>query len=150
MTRHAMKKCVIAPLCLLMAALAGWSWLAVPDAQAGLENSTMLAHNVYFTLSDHSPEARKTLVEACKKYLSDHPGMVFFAAGTVSDLDRSVNVRDWDVGLHVVFKSRKAHDDYQVAARHKQFIEENRSNWSQVRVFDTDLQASGEASNAAR
>src|SRR5262245_43436722 len=76
----------------------------------------MVAHNVYFSLKDNSPEARKKLVAACKKYLSGHPGEVFFAAGTlVEDLDRPVNDRDFDVGLHIIFKDRAAHDKYQEA-----------------------------------
>ena len=31
----------------------------------------MLAHNVYFSLNDKSPAAKKKLVKACKKYLAD-------------------------------------------------------------------------------
>ncbi|HEY5315679.1 MAG TPA: Dabb family protein, partial [Pirellulales bacterium] len=128
-------------LCLLAVSLVGWTWLAA-NAKADQGADKMLVHDVYFTLNDNSPEAREKLVAACEKYLTNHPGTVFFAAGTVADLDRSVNQRDWDVGLHVVFKDRKAHDDYQVAPRHKQFIEENHSNWKVVRVFDTDVRGS--------
>ena len=43
----------------------------------------MLAHNVYFRLNDDSPQAIENLVGSCKKYLRDHPGVVFFAAGTL-------------------------------------------------------------------
>ena len=56
----------------------------------------------------------------------------------MSDLDRSVNDRDFDVGLHLVFKDRAAHDLYQNAPRHLQFIEENKATWKKVRVFDSD------------
>jgi hypothetical protein len=98
----------------------------------------MLAHNVYFTLKDNSPEARKKLVDACKKYLSKHPGEVFFAAGTLAeDLNRPVNDRDFDVALNIVFKDKASHDQYQDAPRHKQFIEENKDGWKKVRVFDS-------------
>lgn len=98
----------------------------------------MLAHNVYFRLKDRSDAAVADLVQACRKYLSDHPGVVFFACGTVAhDLDREVNVRDWDVALHVIFDTIAAHDEYQDAPLHKQFINENRSNWENVRVFDS-------------
>jgi hypothetical protein len=98
----------------------------------------MLVHDVFFTLHEPTPENRRKLVEACRKYLSGHPGTLFFAAGTVSDLDRPVNVRDWDVGLHVIFQDRAAHDAYQAAPNHLQFVEENKPGWKQVRVFDTD------------
>ncbi|MBN2128619.1 MAG: Dabb family protein [Sedimentisphaerales bacterium] len=97
-----------------------------------------LAHNVYFTLNDNSPAARARLVEACYKYLKDHPGVTFFAAGEIVEAHaREVNVRDWDVGLHVVFKTRAHHDLYQEAEAHHTFIAENQDNWKTVRVFDT-------------
>ena len=98
----------------------------------------MLVHNVFFKLKDSSAENCQKLVASCKKYLTDHPGTTFFAAGTVSDLDRPVNDRDFDVGLHVIFANRAAHDEYQTAERHLQFIAENRETWDKVRVFDSD------------
>jgi hypothetical protein len=97
----------------------------------------MLGHMVYFTLKDRSPEAVEKMVQACRKYLSGHPGTVFFAAGTLAaDLTRPVNQLDYDVALQIVFDTREAHDAYQVHARHVAFIEENRSNWERVRVYD--------------
>ena len=100
----------------------------------------MLAHNVFFTLNDNSGDAVPTLLAACRKYLKEHPGVVFFAAGSLeSDLDRPVNDRDFDVALHVVFDSRDSHDQYQQAADHLRFIEEQKHNWKQVRVFDSNV-----------
>jgi hypothetical protein len=101
----------------------------------------MLVHNVYFALNEPTPANRRKLIESCQKYLTGHPGTVFYAAGTVCDLDRPVNVRDWDVGLHVVFQDRAAHDAYQVAPRHVAFVNENKATWKQVRVFDSDAGA---------
>jgi heme-degrading monooxygenase HmoA len=101
----------------------------------------MLAHNVFFALHDASDAAKAKLVAACKKYLADHPGVVFFAAGTLNhELIRPVNDQDFDVALHVVFDSKAAHDAYQVAASHQQFIAENKPNWRLVRVFDADVE----------
>jgi hypothetical protein len=100
----------------------------------------MLVHNVYFTLLDPTAENRRKLVESCYHYLTEHPGTVFFAAGTVADLDRPVNVRDWDVALHVVFRDCAAHDTYQAAPRHVRFVDENKATWKQVRVFDSDCE----------
>jgi hypothetical protein len=97
----------------------------------------MLGHMVYFTLKDRSSEAIDKMVAACKKYLTGHPGTVFVAAGKlVPDLTRPVNQLDFDVALHVVFDTREAHDAYQKAERHQQFIDENQPNWERVRVFD--------------
>lgn len=98
----------------------------------------MLSHNVFFTLQDDSPEAINSMVAACHKYLKEHPGVVFFAAGTVAnEFARPVNDRMFDVALHVVFKDKEAHDIYQTAPDHVKFIEENKPNWKQVRVFDS-------------
>ena len=97
-----------------------------------------LAHNVYFTLYDNSEAARDKLVADCYKYLRDHPGITCFAAGTiVEEHVREVNVRGWDVGLHIVFASKQHHDQYQKAADHLKFIEENNKNWQAVHVYDT-------------
>ena len=103
--------------------------------------NAMLAHNVFFTLKDRSPEARQALIDGCREYLTDHPGTVLFACGPlVPDLVRPVNDRDFDVGLHVVFRDRAAHDLYQKSFRHIRFMEKFSGNWAKVRVFDTDVQ----------
>ena len=78
---------------------------------------------------------------ASKQHLTEHPGTVFFAAGTrTRGLNREVNDKEFDVALHVVFKSRAAHDEYQTAPRHVKFIEESKPNWAKVRVFDADVE----------
>ncbi|MCI0460868.1 MAG: Dabb family protein [Gemmataceae bacterium] len=111
------------------------------ETEAGGGKKAMLAHMVYFSLKDNSADARAKLVAACKKYLSKHPGEVFFGVGTLTeDLKREVNDRDFDVALHLVFRDRAAHDAYQDAPRHKQFIDENKDTWKKVRVFDSDVQ----------
>src|SRR5262245_28840304 len=98
----------------------------------------LLAHNVYFTLTDRSPAAVQKLLESCRRYLTVQPGIVYFACGTVEpELARPVNDRDFDVGLHIVFTDRSAHDAYQHDAAHQRFIDENKANWSKVRVFDS-------------
>ena len=108
------------------------------SVEAGGGKGPMIVHNVYFSLKDNSAAAKEKLVAACKKHLTKHAGEVFFAAGTLAaDLDRPVNDRDFDVALHIVFQDRKAHDQYQDAPRHQQFIDENKDNWKKVRVFDS-------------
>lgn len=102
------------------------------------QESLRLVHDVYFTLNDDSEAARSKLVKDCYKYLSNHPGIVFFAAGElVESHKRDVNIRDWDVSLHIVFKSKDYHDQYQIAPDHYKFIDENKDNWKSVRVFDS-------------
>lgn len=99
----------------------------------------MLSHAVYFTLKDRTPAAAAALVALCREHLTGHPGTVAFSVGTVSDYDRAVNDRDYDVALTIVFESHAAHDAYQVAARHEQFVAAAATGWSKVRVFDADL-----------
>jgi hypothetical protein len=102
----------------------------------------MLGHMVYFTLNDNSQAKVDALVAACDKYLSKHPGEVYYAAGSLAkDMKRDVNDRDWDVALHLVFKTKADHDTYATAPRHLQFINENQASWKKVRVFDSLLAA---------
>lgn len=133
--------------CLVLAGIALAVWTAPcaaqtpPRAIAAEKAQPMIAHNVYFSLKDNSEPAKQKLVAACKKYLSGHPDTVFFAAGTLTaELDRPVNDRDFDVALHVVFKTKAAHDVYQKAERHLKFIAENQDNWKKVRVFDSTVE----------
>ncbi len=101
----------------------------------------MLAHTVFFSLNDPSEANRAKLVKACRIYLTGHPGLVFFACGTLNpDLARPVNDRDFDVALHMVFATREDQDAYQVAPRHHRFIDENKADWAKVRVFDSDVE----------
>ena len=104
---------------------------------AGQTARLVIAHMVYFTLKDASAAAQQKLVDDCHRDLKSAPGILYFAAGTrVPDLTRPVNVQDFHVGLHVIFESRKAHDDYQTSEAHVRFLAEHRDNWAQVRVFD--------------
>jgi hypothetical protein len=103
-----------------------------------MPTESLLAHNVFFTLKDRSTAAKQKLVAACKKYLTGHSGTIFFAAGTRAEaLNRDVNDRDFDVALHLVFTNQAAHDAYQDAPRHDEFIAEQKDNWAKVRVFDS-------------
>lgn len=97
-----------------------------------------VAHMVFFTLVEDSPAHRKQLVEACDKYLKGHDGAVYYSAGSIADdLNRSVNDREFDVALHLVFANKAAHDKYQTHSRHLEFIEKNKEMWGRVRVFDS-------------
>ncbi len=120
----------------LMGVLAGGPF----RGEAAPAEGAMIGHMVFFTLNDNAPAKVQELVSACNKYLSKHPGEVYFSTGPrAAEFNRDVNVQDWDVALHIVFKTKADHDRYQDAPRHKQFIEENRANWKQVRVFDSHL-----------
>lgn len=112
--------------------------LATPGTVRGQASGALLSHNVFFKLKDASPTARQRLIDACHQHLAHHPGTVWFGAGALADeFQREVNDRGFDVALHIVFANRSAHDRYQADPRHHRFIEEQRSNWESVRVFDS-------------
>lgn len=108
-----------------------------PAATAGPQ----LAHMVFFELKDHSPEARARFVASCQKYLGGHEGTVYFSVGTIAEdvVEPGVSVRDFDVALHLVFDGKESEAKYLKAARHTQFVEENKESFAKVRVFDTYL-----------
>jgi hypothetical protein len=118
-------------------------WLTLSGLAQTHAAEPQFAHMVYFDLKEATPDAKEKLVAGCKEYLSEHEGTIFFAAGVIAeDMDRDVNVRDFDVSLHLVFENKAAHDVYHSHPRHLKFIEEYSDLWENVRVFDSYL-ASG-------
>ena len=133
-----MRKTVVIALVAALLAAGYFGLLRPGTSEAGKKGGTMLSHDVYFTLKDNSAKMKHELVDACKKYLSKHPGEVFFAVGVrAEEYKREVNDQDFDVALHIVFSDGAAQDKYQTAERHKQFIDEQKGNWKKVRVFDS-------------
>ena len=117
--------------------------LAILAGSTAQAEERMLSHDVYFTLKDKSPEGRAKLVAACKKYLSGHPGTVWFAVGPRAEgFQRDVNDLGFEVALHLVFKDKAAHDQYAKAPRHLEFIDQTKPNWKKVRVFDSYIEVS--------
>ena len=122
--------------CFLFAVVAWGCWPWLRSAAAAESDGPMLAHNVFFSLSDNSDAAKEKLVAACKKYLSGHPGAVSFAVG-VRDRMRPAGERSrLRCRAARRFQNKAAHDQYQKAERHLKFIAENKDNWKKVRVFD--------------
>ena len=122
---------------LLIGLLVALGVLARPEGARGDEG---IAHMVFFKLKDASAEATQKLVAACDKYLSGHPGTVYYSAGIrAEEMKREVNDVGFDVALHIVFANQAAHDAYQKHDRHLKFIEENKDHWENVRVFDSHV-----------
>jgi hypothetical protein len=102
--------------------------------------SAPLAHIVFFTLAEPSDANRTKLIAACKKYLDKHDGVVYFGVGVnAPEYDREVNDRDYDVALHMIFKTARHQGAYQTHPRHVKFVEEYKALWKKVRVFDSTL-----------
>jgi hypothetical protein len=114
--------------------------LAAARAATRAENGQLLAHSVYFSLKEPTAEAKQKLVDACKKHLSQHPGVVFFSAGTLCDESKGPFVdRDFDVVLLMVFKDHAALGTYAGSESHQKFLAENTGSLKNVRIFDADL-----------
>jgi hypothetical protein len=117
---------------------AALAWMGAATLSADKAGEEMLAHMVYFTLKENTPENREKLVSLCHKYLSDHEGTVFYAAGTRGEeFDREVNARDFDVSLNLVFTGKEAHDAYQVSEKHLKFVAEIAGEVKEVKVYDS-------------
>lgn len=113
---------------------------AVHSMNADEKEKKLLGHTVYFTLKDGSKENVAKCVDACKKYLVKHDGVVFFATGVrAPEFDREVNDKEFHVSLHLIFKNKAAHDKYQDHPEHKKFIDECKDMWKTVRVYDDDI-----------
>ncbi len=109
--------------------------VASPSAVAA---EPRLAHSVFFTLKDRSPESRARFLASCEKYLTGHEGVASFSVGTIAeDVVEQVSDREFDVALLMVFRDKKAGDAYQKSPRHQKFVEENRPLFAKVRVFDS-------------
>ena len=122
----------------VVALAAGWMIGAKPLMN---DEGKPLAHMVFFTLKERTPESRAAFVADCEKYLSGHEGTLYFSVGTIAEdvVEPTVSVRDFDVALHLVVDGKAARDKYLVHPRHTEFVEANREKFAQVRVFDTYL-----------
>jgi hypothetical protein len=116
---------------------------AKPDRRVSRRKTAMaVSHDVFFSLNDNSPQARKRFIALGKRYLTDHPGTLWFTMGPLAEeMKREVNDRGFDVALHLVFKNKAALDQYAVSERHQTFIKHTRASWKSVRVFDSYVEA---------
>jgi len=99
-----------------------------------------LAHMVFFTLKDRSPESVDAFVASCDKYLAGHPGTLHYSVGKMAkDVVEPVSDREFDVALHLIFENKDGNAKYQKSDRHVKFVEENLPKFAKVRVFDSYL-----------
>ncbi len=97
-----------------------------------------LFHTVFFQLKESSEKKVAEFVEDCKTYLSSHPGLLSIHVGRrAEEHERDVNMTDYHVSIHLIFGDKKSHDQYQTAEKHNEFVEKNRDNWAEVKVYDS-------------
>ncbi len=98
-----------------------------------------LFHSIYFSLKDKSAANIARFTEICVKYLSHHPGIQEFNTGGLTDIKRDVSVRNFDVGVDIIYESKKAYDDYLNSQEHKDFFPATEGMISNTYIFDSYL-----------
>jgi hypothetical protein len=97
----------------------------------------MFVHTVYFWLQPNTPaETRQAMVNDCEMLLSRIEGVRNVWAGVPANTPREVVDNSYDVGLCVVLDDKDAHDAYQVAEPHKEFIGKYKPHWQRVQIYD--------------
>jgi len=134
-----MKKSIAVLSALIVVVGLSYAWGANSAEKAA--SPSLLSHNVYFALKEPTPENKQKLVDSCKKHLSQHAGLVYFATGALCEEAKGgLNVRDFDVALIMVFADHEALHTYAASAPHQKFIAENAASFKGVRVFDADVE----------
>lgn len=83
-----------------------------------------MAHNFFFQLADTSEALRDLFIDLCVKYLSGHPGQIYFSVGTrVLQIDRDVSGTNFEVSINIIFRDFDAYQDYNKDPKHEKFIE---------------------------
>ncbi len=132
-----------AAIVLVLVLLGGSAYvgLAADDSPAAASPATLLGHNLFFSLKEPTDENKAKLIEACKKYLSQHGGIVFFAVGTRDEkLSGGFSDKNYDVALHMIFTGREALGTYARSADHQQFVRETTPLFKGLRIFDSTVE----------
>lgn len=102
-----------------------------------MPQQTGFLHMVYFWLrADADLGDAEKLARGCRTHLSSIPGVLRLAVGVPAGTPRDVVDNSFGVALLVEFADSSAHDVYQNHPDHLRFIEECRSFWSRVQVYD--------------
>ncbi len=96
-------------------------------------------HNLYFSLTDKSPASIKKFTDICVTYLSGHPGIQQFTTGGLTDIKRDVSVRNFEVGVSIIYESKKAYDDYLKSKKHDEFFLATAGMIKDTYIFDSYL-----------
>jgi hypothetical protein len=97
----------------------------------------MFVHTVFFWMKPGVSVAdRQQTINDCREYLGKVPGVRQLWSGRPAQTPRDVVDNSYHAGLTVVFDDKVAHDAYQVAPLHHDFIKRNKENWQRVQVYD--------------
>jgi hypothetical protein len=99
----------------------------------------MLTHTVFFWLKPETTAERRAEFESDLRTLLSIPGSTRAVIGKPSTTEqRPVVDHSYDYALELDFHDVAAHDAYQDAPAHHEFIARSRDIWEKVRVTDFD------------
>jgi hypothetical protein len=96
-----------------------------------------LFHSIYFSLVDKSPDNIAKFTDICVKYLAPHCGIQLFVTGGLTDIKRDVSVRNFDVGVDIVYESKQAYNDYLKSELHDEFFPATEGMIDGTYIFDS-------------
>jgi hypothetical protein len=94
-------------------------------------------HHVFFYLKDTSPEGIKNFTKGLKM-LAKSEHIESYHIGVPAATDRPVIVRNYTVSWCTFFKNGKAEAKYQTDPIHLKFVEEYKSMWKKVVIYDSE------------
>jgi hypothetical protein len=94
-------------------------------------------HSLYFSLVDKSPQSISNFTEICIRYLSNHPGILQFTTGGLTDIKRDVSVRNFDVGVDIIYDSKLAYENYLKSDEHEAFFPATEGMIADTYIFDS-------------
>lgn len=99
----------------------------------------MIIHSVYFWLKADLPDQQRQEFEQELSKLTHIRSVSDCRFGVPSSTDRPVIERSYDYGLIITFDSLAKHDVYQDDPVHRQFIENCRHLWRDVKIYDVEI-----------
>jgi hypothetical protein len=97
----------------------------------------MLTHHVLFWLKADTDELQKKVFKAGLESLNKVETVKSIYVGTPAPIERAVVDTTYTFSLMIVFEDLAGHDVYQVHPLHKAFLEEFRSLFEKVIIYDS-------------
>jgi Stress responsive A/B Barrel Domain len=98
---------------------------------------TMFVHSVYFWLKPELTDAQRADFRCGLESLGTIKSVASFYIGTPAPIPpRPVVDSSYTFGLTVMFKDVAGHDAYQIDAIHKVFLDQFRTYWARVQIYD--------------
>ena len=97
----------------------------------------MLIHSVYFWLKPELTPAQRADFRRGLESLAGVKSLAAFYVGTPAPIPpRPVVDATYSFSITCVFKDLAGHDVYQVDPLHKAFLDQFRSQWTKVQIYD--------------